>query len=231
MRRVPFPACVVFAALLALGAVARLPTPIVAAAQRDLDCRDFPNQAAAQAELRRDPSDPHQLDADRDGIACESSRCPCDKTPVNRSAAPPPPAPPPATAAAADGWTRVVHLIDGDTVETEGGYRVRLYGIDAPELGTPCGGPATDTLRRLLTDNGREYRVYLEYGPRRLDDFGRTLAYLWVADGDAWYLVDEWMALLGAANAWTADGQYIPQITAAESDAWANGRGCLWDGT
>ena len=50
----------------------------------DLDCKDFPSQAAAQAELRRDPSDPHGLDADRDGIACESNRAPRDTVRVPR---------------------------------------------------------------------------------------------------------------------------------------------------
>jgi hypothetical protein len=38
---------------------------------RDLDCADFATQAAAQRELERDPTDPHNLDADDDGIACE----------------------------------------------------------------------------------------------------------------------------------------------------------------
>jgi hypothetical protein len=37
----------------------------------DLDCADFATQQEAQAELERDPSDPHGLDADNDGIACE----------------------------------------------------------------------------------------------------------------------------------------------------------------
>lgn len=50
----------------------------------DLDCKDFPSQAAAQAELRRDPSDPHGLDADKDGIACESNRAPRDTVRVPR---------------------------------------------------------------------------------------------------------------------------------------------------
>jgi hypothetical protein len=43
-------------------------------AQPDLDCRDFAFQEDAQAELNRDPSDPHDLDEDQgpdDGIACE----------------------------------------------------------------------------------------------------------------------------------------------------------------
>lgn len=38
----------------------------------DLDCSDFATQEEAQAVLDQDPSDPHQLDGDGDGIACES---------------------------------------------------------------------------------------------------------------------------------------------------------------
>jgi|SRR5215216_4984782 len=43
-----------------------------AAAQDTLNCSDFTYQEDAQAELDRDPSDPHNLDADNDGIACEN---------------------------------------------------------------------------------------------------------------------------------------------------------------
>ncbi|MGY1601684.1 excalibur calcium-binding domain-containing protein [Geodermatophilus sp. SYSU D00815] len=42
------------------------------AAVQDLNCSDFATQADAQAELTRDPTDPHNLDADNDGIACET---------------------------------------------------------------------------------------------------------------------------------------------------------------
>jgi hypothetical protein len=42
------------------------------AQQRDLDCADFATQADAQAEFERDKSDPHGLDPDGDGVACES---------------------------------------------------------------------------------------------------------------------------------------------------------------
>jgi len=38
----------------------------------DLDCADFATQQEAQAELERDPSDPNNLDADGDGVACET---------------------------------------------------------------------------------------------------------------------------------------------------------------
>jgi Excalibur calcium-binding domain len=43
-----------------------------ASAQDDQNCADFPSQAAAQAHLRQDPSDPDRLDADNDGLACEN---------------------------------------------------------------------------------------------------------------------------------------------------------------
>ncbi len=43
----------------------------VTTAEEDLDCADFATQAEAQAELDADPSDPNDLDADADGVACE----------------------------------------------------------------------------------------------------------------------------------------------------------------
>jgi LPXTG-motif cell wall-anchored protein len=51
------------------------PTPTVGAGAgtgEDLDCADFGTQIEAQAELDADTSDPHGLDADGDGVACES---------------------------------------------------------------------------------------------------------------------------------------------------------------
>ena len=48
------------------------------------NCGDFVSQAQAQAVLRADPRDPNRLDADVDGIACESNRAPFDRTPVVR---------------------------------------------------------------------------------------------------------------------------------------------------
>jgi len=43
-----------------------------ATAQEQYDCGDFDSQAEAQRELNRDRSDPSNLDADNDGIACET---------------------------------------------------------------------------------------------------------------------------------------------------------------
>jgi LPXTG-motif cell wall-anchored protein len=52
------------------GAVMLAPTALAQAG--DQDCADFSSQAAAQAHLQADPSDPDGLDADNDGVACES---------------------------------------------------------------------------------------------------------------------------------------------------------------
>lgn len=43
-----------------------------AGAQQDLDCSDFATQSEAQAVYDQDTSDPNRLDADNDGIACET---------------------------------------------------------------------------------------------------------------------------------------------------------------
>jgi Excalibur calcium-binding domain len=46
-------------------------SPVGGGGGRDLDCADFATQEDAQAVLERDASDPNELDADNDGIACE----------------------------------------------------------------------------------------------------------------------------------------------------------------
>lgn len=42
------------------------------ASDRDYDCSDFSTQQEAQAVLDTDPTDPHKLDGNKDGAACES---------------------------------------------------------------------------------------------------------------------------------------------------------------
>ncbi len=69
-----------YALYLQLEMADMLPSMPVAMAQDEdprggLNCEDFDSQAEAQAELRRDPSDPGVLDEDDgpdDGIACET---------------------------------------------------------------------------------------------------------------------------------------------------------------
>src|SRR3954467_7881196 len=46
--------------------------PGIAHAQGDQNCSDFATQQAAQDHFNQDTSDPDNLDADNDGIACET---------------------------------------------------------------------------------------------------------------------------------------------------------------
>ena len=55
-----------------IAAAAALTFPGIASAQQDRDCPDFATQADAQAAFNARPGDPERLDADNDGIACES---------------------------------------------------------------------------------------------------------------------------------------------------------------
>lgn len=75
----------------------------------------------------------------------------------------------------------VVHVIDGDTLDLANGRRVRLAGIDAPEVGQ-CGYKrARNTLRRLV--EGR--RVTLAASDEEQDQYGRLLKYVDVGTVDA----------------------------------------------
>lgn len=58
-------------AILATAASFSMAATATALAQDDLNCSDFATQEDAQAEYDRDTSDPHGLDRDKDGVACE----------------------------------------------------------------------------------------------------------------------------------------------------------------
>jgi len=82
---------------------------------------------------------------------------------------------------------RVAHVYDGDTVQLEGGSRVRFIGINAPEHGRdgtpdePFAAKATRTLRDLLTT--ADGHVGLRFGSERRDRHGRLLAHVYLPDG------------------------------------------------
>lgn len=79
---------------------------------------------------------------------------------------------------------RVVNVHDGDTVTVDIHGRtekIRLIGVDAPELGQkPWGEKAKEHLEEILSGAG--WAVSLEYDVGRQDRYGRQLAYLWTGD-------------------------------------------------
>lgn len=80
---------------------------------------------------------------------------------------------------------RVAKVLDGDTVILERGQKVRLLGLDAPELERE-GQPAdflAHKAKGVLTDLAQGRRVRLEYDRLRYDRYGRILAFLFLPDG------------------------------------------------
>ena len=83
----------------------------------------------------------------------------------------------------------LIRVIDGDTIVVSTGdteEKVRLIGIDTPESCSPerwknneYGEYASDYTKSLL--NGID-TLYLSYDQEQTDQFGRTLAYVWLDD-------------------------------------------------
>ena len=86
----------------------------------------------------------------------------------------------------------ITHVYDGDTVKLHDGRKVRLIGINTPELypkKEPGAHQAVLELAQLL--DAYEFKVHLQLGKRKQDRYGRWLAHLFLADGtnvSAWML-------------------------------------------
>ena len=83
---------------------------------------------------------------------------------------------------------RVQRVHDGDTVRLSDGRKVRLIGINTPELARdntpaqPYAIKARDALDKLLKRH--DYQVSLSYGVDRKDKYRRTLAHLYLPDNE-----------------------------------------------
>lgn len=181
MRRPVVLLTTLLAALLITSGLAAFSSPAHAIADRD--CGDFDNQRQAQRFFidqggpRRDP---HRLDADGDGRACESLPCPCG---TGGSSGP-----------QGGGGTgggkqlrqpaRVIKVIDGDTIRVRliGGPRrdVRFIGIDTPEVygGRECGGPAASRALKRRVKPGNRVLLVSDPSQSLKDRYGRLVRYV-----------------------------------------------------
>lgn len=86
-----------------------------------------------------------------------------------------------------DERVRVSFVQDGDTLMLQDGRRLRLIGINTPELGKRDSGPqagaiaARDRLRQLVFVNRQQ--LQLRFDQERQDRYGRLLAHAFFADG------------------------------------------------
>lgn len=121
----------------------------------------------------------------------------------------------------------VTHVSDGDTVHVAGVGRVRLLGIDAPELGSgferaaPFAVEARERLQALVL---RRW-VRLECDRTRRDSYGRHLAYVFVGGREFVnaQLVREGLARVSVRTRL----RYWDELRQAEDEAQARRRG-MW---
>ncbi|MFQ5927396.1 MAG: thermonuclease family protein [Terriglobia bacterium] len=132
-----------------------------------------------------------------------------------------------------DSWRGVEWVVDGDTLVLDGGERVRLIGVDTPELGgsprarrpgqpDPFAEEATAFVRGLVEGK----RVRLAYGPEPTDDYGRTLAYVYLENGT---FLNAELIRQGYGRAYTRfPFAYREEFRRLEQEARENRRG-LWE--
>jgi micrococcal nuclease len=127
----------------------------------------------------------------------------------------------------------VTKVIDGDTFLIEGGYSVRVLGIDADERGYPCYDEAKRGLEDLVL--GKEVRLEAlnqskhgtgQVGKEDLDQYCRYLRYVFVDDKNvSLEMVKNGLAV---ARFSPEDLKYRKEITLAEKWARENKVGCKW---
>jgi len=107
---------------------------------------------------------------------------------------------------------QVVYVYDGDTVKLKDGRRLRIIGINTPELGRkgkqtqPLAEAARSALQELLDVNNST--LLLQYGQQSQDHYGRLLAHAFLENGDnaAVHLLQRGLAttLVVPPNTWAA---------------------------
>jgi micrococcal nuclease len=112
---------------------------------------------------------------------------------------------------------------DGDSFRCTDGRRVRLIGIDSPELQQRPFGPQARQALLALLPLGKTVR--LETDASQIDRYGRELAYVWTGAT----LVNEAMVRDGWAVIYTVppNVKYAERLAQAQKEARTRGAG-LW---
>ena len=131
----------------------------------------------------------------------------------------------------------VARIIDGDTIELADGRTVRFIGIDTPEVRHRRGGRWVDDPEPFAREASHataalmaRRTVRLEFDVQPRDKYGRTLAYVYVAEPDGHELmVNEELVRLGAAQLMTIppNVRYVERFRQAQDDARRAQRG-VW---
>ena len=113
-------------------------------------------------------------------------------------------------------------IIDGDTFLIEGGYSVRVLGIDADEIGESCYEVAKNRLEELVLDK----EVLLEEDQVNQDQYKRFLRYIFLDNQN----INLQLIKEGLVNSlfYEPNLKYKEEITEVENEAKINKIGCEW---
>lgn len=146
--------------------------------------------------------------------------------PVESPAASPEPSPAANTNSLTQNATssaKVTRVIDGDTIELEGGIKLRYIGIDTPEtrhptVGVECYGAESSQKNTELVLNKE---VRLEKDVSETDRYGRLLRYVYVATNGGEIFVNQELVKSGFAQArsYPPDIKYQEIFRTAEAEA------------
>lgn len=180
-----------------------------------------------------DVNDPHGLDRDSDGIACESLPKGVIATPQSEITPQTSPSPPTAVISTPNNVNLPVCTVvensvyDGDTLRVDCSgqeLKIRLACIDAPEKNQPGGIEARNHLRLLLANSGNQVKV----NSITTDRYGRTVAELYLSSRELVQLrqVQEGMVwgydrYKDDCPSWTAIAQAQKQAQLGKQGIWA----------
>ena len=121
----------------------------------------------------------------------------------------------------------VRYVVDGDTIDVAAVGRVRLLGIDAPEIGRglDASAPFAVEAQQRLAGLIAQRWVRLEYEGRTSDSYHRRLAYVFLETGQ---FVNELLVREGLARVVARRGSTrLGELKRAEAEAQASRRG-IW---
>jgi len=125
-------------------------------------------------------------------------------------------------------WVQVAHVYDGDTLRTAKGERIRLLGINSPEVphNDQPGQSMGDEAKQRLTELVDGKLVQLKMDKEKQDVYGRTLAHVYLRNG-TW--VNAQMVREGLAYVYTFAPNFrrVSELLQAEIEARNNKRG-IW---
>ena len=121
----------------------------------------------------------------------------------------------------------VSYVVDGDTIILKNGDKIRLIGVDAPEIHgdtKPVGEFGWDA-KKFVEDflKTNDWKISLEFDEERYDHYGRVLAYVYGKDG----MLNELLLQNGLARPlfYESTSRYVNRFVDAYTNAFSNRMG------